>query len=64
MFVLLITFPTLYLVQAGNSAVNHILTNKTNALKASERGDIRLMLTKIEPEIRDLISNDQPQRSK
>ena len=35
-FNLLITFPTLYLVEAGFSAVNHIPTKKRNALVISE----------------------------
>ena len=47
-FELLITFPTSHLVEAGFSAVNKILT-KRNALEIYERGDIGLMLTKIEP---------------
>ena len=59
-FTLLITFLILYLVEAGFSAVNQILTKKRNALDISERGDISLMLTKIEPNIQDLISKHQP----
>ena len=63
MFKLLMTFPNLYLVEAGLSAANQILTKKKNGLRISERGDIRLMLTKIEPNILDLISKHQLQGS-
>ena len=50
-FKLLITFSTLCLVNAVFCAVNQILTMKRNALGISERGDICLMFTKIEPSI-------------
>ena len=53
-FKLLIIFPTSYLVQAGLSAVNHILIKKRNALDISERRD--MMLTNNELNILDLIS--------
>ena len=59
-FTLLITFPTLYLVEAGFSAVSQILTKKRNALKISEKGDIPLVLTMTESNSRDLISKHQP----
>ena len=63
MFKLVITFHTLYLFEADFSAVNQILTRKRNALNISERGDICLMLTEVEPNIRVLISKHQPQWS-
>ena len=50
-FNLLIPFPTSYLVESGFSAVNHIMTKESNHLNISERGDLRLFITKIEPEI-------------
>lgn len=62
-FKLLITFPTSYLVESGFSAVNHILTKHRNALKITERGDIRLFLTKFEPNILNLVSKHQAQGS-
>ena len=62
-FKILITLPISYLVEAGFSAANHILTTKRNALGISERGDIRLMLSKIKPNISDLISKHQSQGS-
>ena len=60
---LLINVPTLYLFQAGFSAANHIPTKKRNALNIFERGSVRLMLTKIKPNILDVISKHQPQGS-
>ena len=62
-FKLLITFTTSHLVEAGLIAVNQILTKKRNFPRIYERGDIRFMLTKIEPHILDLISKLQPQGS-
>jgi len=62
-FNLLIPFPTSYLVESGFSAVNHIMTKERNRLNISERGDLRLFLTKIEPDIKYLISQHQPQGS-
>ncbi|KAK9396033.1 hypothetical protein NXF25_019394 [Crotalus adamanteus] len=50
-FSLLIPFPTSYLVESGFSAINHIMTKERNCLNISERGDLRLFLTKIEPDI-------------
>ena len=60
---LLIAFPTSYLVESGFSAVNHILTKNRNALKITERGGIRLFLTKFEPNILNLVSKHQAQGS-
>ena len=57
-FTLLVAFPTSYLVEAGFSAVSQVLTKKKNALEISETGDIPLMLTKTEPNSRDLISKN------
>ena len=46
-FKLPITFPTLYLVEAGFSAVNQILAKKNNSLENFDGGNICLMFTKI-----------------
>lgn len=62
-FNLLIPFPTSYLVESGFSAVNHIMTKERNRLNISERRDLRLFLTKIEPDIKYLTSQHQPQGS-
>ena len=43
------------------SAVNQILTKKKKALTVSEREDIHMMLTKIEPNIQDITPKHQPQ---
>ena len=40
-------FPTSYLVESGFSAVNNIITKHRNRLRINERGDLRLLLTKI-----------------
>ena len=60
---LLIPFPTSYLVESGFSVVNHILTKERNCLKISDRGDLRLFLTKIKPNIESLVNQHQPQGS-
>ena len=60
---LLIPFPTSYLVESGFSVVNHILTKERNCLKISDRGDLRLFLTKIKPNIESLVNQRQPQGS-
>ncbi len=60
---LLIAFPTSYLVESGFSVVNHILTKERNCLKISDRGDLRLFLTKIKPNIDSLVNQHQPQGS-
>lgn len=62
-FHLLIPFPSSYLVESGFSAANHIMTKERNRLNISERGDLRLFLTNIEPDIEYLTSNHQPQGS-
>ena len=60
MLKLLITLATSYHVHAGYSAVNYIRTKKRNASKISEEEEIRLIHTKVEPNIRNLISKHQP----
>ena len=47
----ILPFPTSYLVECGFSAVTDILTKKRNRLDICERGDLRLKLTKFEPQI-------------
>lgn len=46
---LLIPFPVSYLAESGFSAVNRIITKQRNRLNISERGDLRLFLTEIDP---------------
>ena len=60
---LLLAFPSSYLVEKGFSAVLQILTKQRNKLNISERGDLRLRLTNIEPNIEDLARSHQAQGS-
>ena len=48
---LLIAFPTSYLVERGFSKVNSLLTDKRNKLNVTTGGDLRLDLTKFKPDI-------------
>ncbi|GFQ89843.1 uncharacterized protein TNCT_153711 [Trichonephila clavata] len=60
---ILIPFPTSYLVEYGLSAVNNIMSKQRNRLNITERRDPRLFLTKIEPDINEIISKHQAQGS-
>ena len=55
----LICFPSSYLVERGFSAVTRILTRPRNRLAITERGDLRLLLTKLEPNIKLIMSKHQ-----
>uniref|UniRef100_G1KVP8 SCAN domain-containing protein 3 n=1 Tax=Anolis carolinensis TaxID=28377 RepID=G1KVP8_ANOCA len=52
----LIAFPSSYLVERGFSAVTNLLTKKRNQLQIVNRGDLRLLLMKIEPRITKLVA--------
>lgn len=54
---LLTAFPSSYLVERGFSAVMNLITKKRNRLEISARGDLRLLLTNIEPDINILIKS-------
>ena len=58
-----IAFPTSYLVERGFSVVSQILTKSRNRLNVVERGDLRLRLTDIAPDIGQLMSQHQVQPS-
>ncbi|KAL4152910.1 hypothetical protein QTP88_000743 [Uroleucon formosanum] len=58
---LIMAFPSTCLVEKGFSAVQQLLTKLRNKLEICERGDLRLMLTSIEPDIISLAGNHQPQ---
>ncbi|KAL4104424.1 hypothetical protein QTP88_019725 [Uroleucon formosanum] len=60
---LIMAFPSTYLVEKSFSAVQQLLTKSRNKLEICERGDLRLMLTSIEPDIISLAGNHQPQGS-
>lgn len=55
----LIAFPTSYLVERGFSAVANLLVKKRNRLEITSRGDLRLNLTKLKPNIENLLSKHQ-----
>lgn len=55
----LIAFPSSYLCERGFSAVTTLLTKKRNHLQAAKPGDLRLFLSKIEPDINKLIKYHQ-----
>ena len=44
-----IAFPSSYLVERGFSAVTNLITKNRNRLSVVERGDLRLMMTNIDP---------------
>lgn len=56
---LLIAFPSSYLVEQGFSAVMNLLTKKRNRLQIAERGDLRLFLTELEPNVEELVKAHQ-----
>lgn len=60
---LILSFPTSYLVEKGFSAVTNLLTKKRNRLSITERGDLRLYLTKFTPDISKLARKHQCQPS-
>lgn len=56
---LLIAFPSSYLVEKSFSVVTDLLTKKRSRLNITERGDLRLFLTKLKPNIDNLLSIHQ-----
>ena len=50
-----IAFPTSYLAERGFSAVANLLSKNINWLHITDRGDLRLFLTKIAPDIIKLL---------
>ena len=55
----LIAFPSSYLVERGFSAVANLLTKKRNRLQIIGRGDLRLYLSNLKPNIEQLLSEHQ-----
>ena len=51
-----IAFPTSYLVEWVFSAVSRLLTKQRNKLNITERGDLRLLLTNLHPDVDSLIA--------
>lgn len=60
---LILPFPTSYLVECAFSAVTDILTKKRGSLDITHRGDLRLKLTKLIPDINTLVREHQAQGS-
>jgi len=54
---LIMALPSTYLVEKGFSVVQLLLIKSRNKLEICERGDLRLMLTSIEPNIISLTGN-------
>lgn len=57
--ILLIAFPTSYLVERGFSAVAQLLGKQRQRLDIVNRGDLRLNLTNIEPDLEMIIARHQ-----
>ncbi|CAH2014951.1 unnamed protein product [Acanthoscelides obtectus] len=55
----LISFPSSYLVERGFSAVTNLLTKKRNRLDIIRRRDLRLTLTKLTPNVDNLLLKHQ-----
>ncbi|XP_068220903.1 SCAN domain-containing protein 3-like [Palaemon carinicauda] len=56
-----IAFPTSYLVESGFSRVSQLLSKARNRLGIVKTGDLRLSLTSMEPTIKKLAEQHQPQ---
>ncbi|KFD44807.1 hypothetical protein M513_14316, partial [Trichuris suis] len=55
----LIPFPSSYLVERGFSTVTDLLGKKRNRLQIVRRGDMRLLLTTIEPDVDKFVALHQ-----
>ena len=60
---LVVAFPSSYLVESAFSKVIQLLTKQRNRLDIVNRGDLRLMLTSFEPNIKELTECHQAQGS-
>ena len=58
-----IAFPSSYLVECGFSRINQLVTKNRNRLDIVARGDLRLALSNLEPDILTLASKHQAQGS-
>ncbi|KFM67003.1 SCAN domain-containing protein 3, partial [Stegodyphus mimosarum] len=54
-----IAFPSSYLVEKSFSVVTNILKKQRNRFKINQRGDLRLQLTNIEPDVARLVDSHQ-----
>ncbi|KFD47093.1 hypothetical protein M513_12003 [Trichuris suis] len=53
---LFVAFQSSYLAERGFSAVTDLLSKKRNRLQMVKRGDLRIMLTNISPNVKKLVS--------
>jgi len=51
------------MVERGFSAVTNLLTKKRERLQITNRGDLGMLLTKIEPNINEILAKHQPHPS-
>ena len=58
-----VAFPSSYLVEKGFSAVITLLTKQRNRLEIPTKGDLRLLLTQLVPDIIKLAKSHQSQGS-
>ena len=58
---LVLAFPTSYLVEIGFSAVVQLLTKQRNKLDISQCGDLRLQLTDMIPDVKSIIDEHHSQ---
>ena len=56
----MVVFPSSYSVERAFSAVLTLLDSKRNRLEIVNRGDLKLFLTKLKPDIDELITKHQP----
>ena len=59
----LIVFPSSYLIERAFSAVITLLNSKRNRVEIVNRGDLRLFLIKLKPDIDELKTKPQPHPS-
>ena len=55
----LLAFPNSYMVAAGFSYINALLTKQLNRLDMGERGKLNLLITNLQPNIHELIKSHQ-----
>ncbi|KAG0436345.1 SCAN domain-containing protein 3 [Dictyocoela muelleri] len=53
---LFLPFPSSYLYECGLSTINNLLSKKINRLNITQGGDLRLKLTELESNIKEIIS--------
>ena len=54
-----LAFPSFYMAERGFSAVSKLLTKQRNCLENVKRGDLRLLLSNIDPTVSELVAKHQ-----